>query len=267
MATNAPDYLPVYSLSEQNAPTTDDYVVYQGAGSTGDVGLVNIQTFISTFTSAIATAMASGTNPISESLNEIVANAVRVSAPATTIADSTDILTLAIGEYSGSQNNTYTNLPSGLSGTNFKLEMMYRIGERKAALIYGGNGEVYYNAQTGTSSWSGWTRFASVNYVQEQTGGVVTESVNIGANVSKDITIPNAYRGIFFLNGASSVNAKDVLVVSSTSGGSVLYYSLRSSSTSVLSYSTSTNTLTITTTAAVSLTVMNTSSNTATIDT
>jgi len=45
----SPNYLPVYSLSENTNPTTADYLVAQSAGSTGDVGLINISTFIDKF--------------------------------------------------------------------------------------------------------------------------------------------------------------------------------------------------------------------------
>lgn len=42
-------YLPVYQLSEATSPTTSDYLVFQSAASGGDVGLLEISNFISTF--------------------------------------------------------------------------------------------------------------------------------------------------------------------------------------------------------------------------
>ena len=42
-------YLPVYQLSEATAPTTSDYLVFQSAASGGDVGLLEISTFIDEF--------------------------------------------------------------------------------------------------------------------------------------------------------------------------------------------------------------------------
>lgn len=45
----SPNYLPVYTLSESTSPTTADYIVSQAAGSNGDVGLINISTFIDKF--------------------------------------------------------------------------------------------------------------------------------------------------------------------------------------------------------------------------
>lgn len=45
----SPNYLPVYTLSESTSPTTADYIVSQAAGSNGDVGLINIATFIDKF--------------------------------------------------------------------------------------------------------------------------------------------------------------------------------------------------------------------------
>lgn len=48
MAT-LPDNLPVYALSEVNAPAETDYIVFQGGATDGDVGLLNIGTFLDTF--------------------------------------------------------------------------------------------------------------------------------------------------------------------------------------------------------------------------
>ena len=48
MAT-LPDNLPVYALSEVNVPTETDYIVFQGGSADGDVGLLNIGTFLDTF--------------------------------------------------------------------------------------------------------------------------------------------------------------------------------------------------------------------------
>ena len=48
MAT-LPDNLPVYALSEVNAPEETDYFVFQGGSASGDVGLLNIGTFLDTF--------------------------------------------------------------------------------------------------------------------------------------------------------------------------------------------------------------------------
>lgn len=42
-------HLPVYSLSEDSAPTTSDYLVIQGDLETGDVQLLQIANFIETF--------------------------------------------------------------------------------------------------------------------------------------------------------------------------------------------------------------------------
>ena len=42
-------FLPVYQLSEATAPTTSDYLVFQSAASGGDVGLLEISEFISSF--------------------------------------------------------------------------------------------------------------------------------------------------------------------------------------------------------------------------
>ena len=48
MAT-LPDNLPVYALSEVNAPAETDYLVFQSGAIDGDVGLLNIGTFLDTF--------------------------------------------------------------------------------------------------------------------------------------------------------------------------------------------------------------------------
>lgn len=48
MAT-LPDNLPVYALSEVNVPAETDYLVFQGGSADGDVGLLNIGTFLDTF--------------------------------------------------------------------------------------------------------------------------------------------------------------------------------------------------------------------------
>lgn len=46
---STPTYLPVYSLSEMQSPTTDDYLVVQSAAANGDVALLPISTLISAF--------------------------------------------------------------------------------------------------------------------------------------------------------------------------------------------------------------------------
>lgn len=48
-------YLPVYSLSEASSPTTSDYFVTQSSATNGDVGLLPISTFLSTFIQAYIT--------------------------------------------------------------------------------------------------------------------------------------------------------------------------------------------------------------------
>lgn len=48
MAT-LPDNLPVYALAEVNVPAETDYLVFQGGAVDGDVGLLNIGTFLDTF--------------------------------------------------------------------------------------------------------------------------------------------------------------------------------------------------------------------------
>lgn len=42
-------YLPVYQLSEITAPTTSDKIVFQSSATNGDVGLLPVSAFISTF--------------------------------------------------------------------------------------------------------------------------------------------------------------------------------------------------------------------------
>lgn len=46
---SSPTYLPVHSLSINTSPTKNDYMVAQMSGSNGDVGLIGIDKFISTF--------------------------------------------------------------------------------------------------------------------------------------------------------------------------------------------------------------------------
>lgn len=46
---STPTYLPVYSLSTMETPTTSDYLVVQSAATNGDVGLLPISTLTSTF--------------------------------------------------------------------------------------------------------------------------------------------------------------------------------------------------------------------------
>jgi hypothetical protein len=45
----SPTYLPVYTLPENINPTTDDSIVLQASGATGDVGLLPISSFIEHF--------------------------------------------------------------------------------------------------------------------------------------------------------------------------------------------------------------------------
>lgn len=45
----SPTYLPVYTLPENINPTTDDSIVLQASGATGDVGLLPISSFIEKF--------------------------------------------------------------------------------------------------------------------------------------------------------------------------------------------------------------------------
>lgn len=50
---STPTYLPVYQLSQMVTPTNSDYLVVQSAASGGDVGLLPISTFNSTFLQGI----------------------------------------------------------------------------------------------------------------------------------------------------------------------------------------------------------------------
>jgi len=96
-------------------------------------------------------------------------------------------------------------------------------------------------------------------------GGVVFQSFNIAANGSKALTLPNSYRGVIYINGASNANAKDIVEVSTTTTGGVTYYSFRPTSQSILTYSSSSGSFTIATTAAVRVTIMSTNDVTPTI--
>lgn len=49
----AATYLPVYQLSEAASPTENDYLVFQSSASNGDVGLLPISTFMTTFIQSI----------------------------------------------------------------------------------------------------------------------------------------------------------------------------------------------------------------------
>lgn len=51
-------YLPVYQLSEASSPTSSDYFVFQSSATGGDVGLLPISTFISTFIQATIDSVA-----------------------------------------------------------------------------------------------------------------------------------------------------------------------------------------------------------------
>lgn len=46
---STPTYLPVYQLSQMVTPTNSDYLVVQSAASGGDVGLLPISVFNSSF--------------------------------------------------------------------------------------------------------------------------------------------------------------------------------------------------------------------------
>ena len=46
---NSPSYLPVYALAENTSPTSSDYFVFQGSGSSGDVGLLSVSRFLDVF--------------------------------------------------------------------------------------------------------------------------------------------------------------------------------------------------------------------------
>ena len=46
---SSPTYLPVHSLPANTNPTTSDYLVWQKAGSTGDVVLVSASVFLEKF--------------------------------------------------------------------------------------------------------------------------------------------------------------------------------------------------------------------------
>lgn len=42
-------YLPVYALSENTSPTSSDFIVFQSSAQNGDVQLLSVSNFISTF--------------------------------------------------------------------------------------------------------------------------------------------------------------------------------------------------------------------------
>lgn len=42
-------HIPVYTLAEQTSPTTSDYLVVQSSATNGDVGLLPISSFMTTF--------------------------------------------------------------------------------------------------------------------------------------------------------------------------------------------------------------------------
>lgn len=46
---SSPTYLPVHTLPVNTNPTTSDYLVWQKAGSTGDVVLILASTFVEKF--------------------------------------------------------------------------------------------------------------------------------------------------------------------------------------------------------------------------
>lgn len=47
--SDSPTFLPVYSLPENTNPTTNDSLVVQASGATGDVGLLTVSSFIENF--------------------------------------------------------------------------------------------------------------------------------------------------------------------------------------------------------------------------
>lgn len=86
----------------------------------------------------------------------------KVTSPDNTITENTDLLTLGKGEYRCTTATIAKTLVNCPTETNFKLTIEERQGTTRLFMtLKDANGEVYHNAQTGNTAWTGWKKVAT----------------------------------------------------------------------------------------------------------